>query len=275
MPASPVAGKPNAGKATGNTPIYKKKWFIIVAVILGLALIGSIISAIGGGDSSNDAGETVESEETTDDTSEDTAEEELEEEDLAIESISATYSGSTEAGTVLDEDNEGIEVEATYEDGSTEVTYDWSISDPQTLKKGKKSTVTIEVGDKMCDLTVKCTTLSAGSYKKKCKKIAYNKLARNPDKYEGKKIKIYGQVIQVMDNGNSVDLRVGTKNSGYGSYYDDVVYVSYTYKSGESKILEDDMIKVFGEYGGTYTYESTGSGNITIPMMYGQYVLIK
>ena len=73
------------------------------------------------------------------------------------------------------------------------------------------------------------------------------------------------------DGSDEVIFRVATKDSGYGNYYDDVVLVYYTYDSDESKMLEDDMVTMWGTSGGTYTYESTMGGDITVPMMYAQY----
>ena len=141
------------------------------------------------------------------------------------------------------------------------------------LKAGKKSKVTINYDNQSCELTVKCTTVSAEQFKESCKTISYNDLARNPGKHEDKNIKIYGQIIQVVeeDGSNDVTLRVATKDSGYGNYYDDVFLVTYTYDDDESKMLEDDMVTMWGTYGGTYTYESTMGGNITVPLLYAKY----
>ena len=149
----------------------------------------------------------------------------------AIVSIASTYDGSTDAGTVLDSSNTGIHVTATLADGSTQEINDWAITTPQTLVAGQTSTVTITYDSLNSDLAVTCTTVDPVAYKASCQSISYDELARYPDKYSGQNIKIYGQVLQVMEGSdNSVELRVATQKSEYGdSYYDDVVYVEYTY----------------------------------------------
>lgn len=196
----------------------------------------------------------------------------VEEEDSSVKvtSISASYNGDTDAGTVLDNNNDKITVTATYSNDFQEKVDGWNIKKSVTLQAGKTAKVTIDYEGCTCVLNVACTTLTKAQIRQKLNKtIPYEKLARYPNKYKGKALKIYGQVIQVIqdeDNENEVELRVSTKNDGYG-WYDDVVYVGYTYKTNDKKILEDDMVTIYGLSAGTVTYESTGSGHITIPAM--------
>ena len=110
-------------------------------------------------------------------------------------------------------------------------------------------------------------------YKSKCAKYSYDKIARSPDQYKGKQAKIYGKVVQVMQQKIAgkifYTLRVGT---GGSYYYDNVVYVVYTADESEPRILEDDMITVYGELKGEYTYETVMGNEITIPYMSGEYI---
>lgn len=251
-------------KSAKKEPIYKKKGFIIGAAVVALLIIGAIAAASNGNDSKT-ASDTNKS-----DSIEESTDAEVEEEP-EVTSIEAQYSGSTEAGTVLDSDNSGITVTATYDDGSTGTLVFWDIQEPQTLQAGQTSVVTINASGQTCELSVACTSLTEKDFKKQCKKISYEKLAREPDAHNGEYIKIHGQVIQVLEEDNSVTLRVATKDSGYGNYYDDVVLVYYEYGDQDKKILEDDMITLWGKYGGTYTYETTMGGNVTVPMMYASY----
>ena len=242
----------------------KKKLFLILGIIVAVLLLLMII-----GVSCEDEPETYDdSAVTTEETEATEAEPEL-----VVSSITAEYSGDTEKGTVLDENNDGITVTATYEDGSSEIVYGWTVEESKKLKAGKKSKITINYEGQSCELSVKCTTMSENQFKDSCQSISYDALARNPDKHKFENIKIYGQIIQVVeeDGSDEVIFRVATKDSGYGNYYDDVVLVYYTYDSDESKMLEDDMVTMWGTSGGTYTYESTMGGDITIPMMYAQY----
>ena len=105
---------------------------------------------------------------------------------------------------------------------------------------------------------------NAKNYKTgKCKEIAYDKLARNPDQYQAEQIKLSGRVLQVMEGDTDYyELRVAVNDD-----YDTVMYVTYDHRILESRILEDDYITLYGASMGTITYESTMGGNITIPAM--------
>lgn len=93
--------------------------------------------------------------------------------------------------------------------------------------------------------------------------VSYDKLARNPDDYEGSLVKGSGNVLQVLDGDTEVDMRVGTSSDGY----DDVVYLIYDPSIVDSRILEDDQVTYYGRSLGLYTYESTMGGEITIPLI--------
>lgn len=97
--------------------------------------------------------------------------------------------------------------------------------------------------------------------------ITFNQLARTPDEYKGKKVKFYGRVVQVLENDGETDLRVATKASSYGNYYDDVILVYYNSSIITSRVLEDDMITLYGVSMGLHTYDSTMGGKITVPLI--------
>lgn len=90
--------------------------------------------------------------------------------------------------------------------------------------------------------------------------ITYDQLARTPDDYEYKKVKFEGKVIQVMEDGEDIQIRLAVSGN-----YDKVLFCSYKKSITPSRVLEDDYITVRGISAGTITYESTMGGNITIP----------
>ena len=263
-------------KEKKKKPFFKRVWFWVIVVIVIIIIAAA---ASGGGDSgdSSDA-ETTQTETVVDETESDAdaaedesdAEETAESDEPVLTKITASYDGDTEAGTVLGENNSGITVTAYYDDGTTKKARNWTVEKAKTLKAGKSSKITIEYEGVTTELKVKCTTLSASQYKEKCKTYDYEDLARTPDDYVGKYMKIYGEVIQVQESDDSVTLRVATLDSGYG-YYDDVVMVYYEYSDKDVHILEDDMITMWGIYGGTYTYESVLGSDITVPLLYAEY----
>lgn len=97
--------------------------------------------------------------------------------------------------------------------------------------------------------------------------ITYSQLARTPDGYKGKKVKFYGRVIQVIEGKGETNLRIATKSTSYGTYHDDVVLVYYDPEITFSRVLEEDMVIIYGVSKGLHTYQSTMGGNITIPLI--------
>lgn len=113
------------------------------------------------------------------------------------------------------------------------------------------------------------------NFKQSCKNITYEELARNPDKIKGEKVRITGEVIQTLYNYNSVDLRVNiTKWGTYSTYYKDTIYVTYYLEDGEDKILEDDIITIWGTTQGDYSYTSAIGSRVTLPLVFAKYIEI-
>lgn len=97
----------------------------------------------------------------------------------------------------------------------------------------------------------------------------YRTLFRYSDKYKGEKIKIMGEVVQVIEGlSNSYRLRLATADYG-----DDVFYVYISSEiAPDYKILEGDTLTVYGIYSGEYTYTSTLDKTITIPSMEAEHI---
>lgn len=110
-------------------------------------------------------------------------------------------------------------------------------------------------------------------YKKECKTISYSDLARNPDKYKYDKFKFTGEVIQVMDDGYDTVLRINVTPYTIGDsvHYKDTIYAEVMLFSGDDRILEDDIITIWGHCTGLITYESIFGQQISIPGMDIEY----
>ncbi len=187
--------------------------------------------------------------------------------DKKVTGLQATYAGSTIAGTTINESS-NITVVATYEDGSTKEVKGWSIETPATLAADQTSTVKVTYKDQSCDLSVQCSTLGEQGFKNACGDLAYEELARNADSHKGEKVKYSGRIVQVTNGSDgSVTLRVATSGN-----YDDIILVDYTYQSGQSKLLEDDTVTVYGTIYGDYTYESVMGAHITVPLVLASYI---
>lgn len=95
--------------------------------------------------------------------------------------------------------------------------------------------------------------LSEDEYKAKCAEVDYKDLCRYPERYSHKKIKVKAKIQQVMNASlfnSSKTYRVQTDTSGYGWYLDDEYFVTDKRTSGSVKLLEDDVIFIYGEFSG-------------------------
>ena len=121
------------------------------------------------------------------------------------------------------------------------------------------------------------TTLSSKEKKEEyiasCESYTFKQIARNPSDYEGKRAKFTGEVIQVLDSyGIMYTLRVNITENEYG-YYEDTIYVTYFPKDdNEPKILEDDIVTMYGELDGETTYEAVFGQSVTLPSFDCEYI---
>lgn len=141
---------------------------------------------------------------------------------------------------------------------------------------------TSEVTESSCVTEEAVTTKD--DYINACQQYAYKDISRNPNDYKGKLATFTGQVIQVQESTflgqKSVTLRVNVTaeenqfvDGGY--IYEDTVYVTYYPDENESRILEDDIVTLYGELDGLETYTSILGESISIPSMKAKYVEIK
>lgn len=186
---------------------------------------------------------------------------------MSIESISAKYTGDTEAGTLIDKNNSGITVTAVLKNGTKKELQDWEIEKPVELKADTTSSVKITFEEFSCDLKIICSTMSESKYKEMCKSISYDALLRNPGKNKGKYIKVTGTVFQVVSEASSP-----LYYSAYFIRSDGNLYMIKLDNYGsESRILEDDTITVWGTVDEIYTYETVRGNSNTIPQIMAKY----
>lgn len=108
-------------------------------------------------------------------------------------------------------------------------------------------------------------------YKDSCKTYSYKEIFRHPENYRGKHAKVKGEVIQVMDLGNTLyQLRVNVTKGEYG-IYQDTMFITLEKDKFDGRIIEDDIITFWGEFGDLYTYKSVLNAEITIPSLQGKY----
>ncbi len=114
--------------------------------------------------------------------------------------------------------------------------------------------------------------VSPEEYKAACEMIEYDELARNPNNYIGKQVFFKGQVIQVQENGSDVVYRINVTPNQYGMY-ENTIYADYRKKtSDESRILENDIVLIYGKANGIKNYNSVLGNQISIPHLIAEYI---
>lgn len=74
-----------------------------------------------------------------------------------------------------------------------------------------------------------------------------------------------------MEDSSGVVLRVNVTQGDYG-IWDDTVMVVYEPEEDASRILEDDIVTMYGISSGLCTYTSVMGAEITIPSMLAEYI---
>ena len=115
---------------------------------------------------------------------------------------------------------------------------------------------------------------SEESYKGQSVPIPYTDLVRNPDKYKGRRVVYTGSVVQVVfEQKNNVHLRVALTKGDFG-VWDDIIYVTYSKPSGGDRILEGDIVQLWGEVKGLYTGKTIFGDFVAIPEVSARYLTI-
>lgn len=99
--------------------------------------------------------------------------------------------------------------------------------------------------------------------------ISYEDISRNPSEYEGKAISMDGEVVQLLETENEIDIRLAVDGD-----YEEMVYIAYDPKIIEERVLEGDDITFYGIYYGITQYESTLGTTISIPLFWVDYIEI-
>ena len=108
-------------------------------------------------------------------------------------------------------------------------------------------------------------------FQDQCESAKYSGYARTPDQYFGKKLRVDGKVVQVLEGeDNQSEYRVATKGS-----YDNVIYVWFTRPEWSPRVLEGDRITMWGTFEGLFTYTSTSGAAVTIPSLDAWVISIK
>lgn len=119
--------------------------------------------------------------------------------------------------------------------------------------------------------------MSEKDFKAACQEVEYKDLMRNIENKVGDKVLFTGKVKQVVYESESGDspsqYRVGVTYDEDIGWYDDDIMLYFT-RGESSRLLEDDIITIYGEVTGSETYTTVLGASVTVPAITGVYVTI-
>lgn len=118
-----------------------------------------------------------------------------------------------------------------------------------------------------CEEETPADTVSPAAYKASCRSIQFRVLDKKPDFYTGYDFYFRGQVVQIIEDEEGTTIRLAVTKTDYG--WQDPIMVFY---EGSAPIYKDDVITVWGECIGAYSYESTIGAEVTVPGVLAYFV---
>jgi hypothetical protein len=115
--------------------------------------------------------------------------------------------------------------------------------------------------------------LDEQQFKENTFNLVYNDVARQPDKFKSQKTYFVGKVEQVMEKNNDIVLRVNVTPGEY-DIWEDTVWVNYTKPEEQDRILEEDIVQIWGTVKGLRTYEAIMGNEVSIPEINAAYITI-
>jgi hypothetical protein len=120
--------------------------------------------------------------------------------------------------------------------------------------------------------TQKTVALSPQQVRAQAGVIGYDLLARSPTSYEGRLVSFQGKVVQATQSGLSYVLRVNVSRGAY-DIWKDTIFVDYRAGSAsEPRILDGDIIRLWGEFVGIKSYKAVLGQTIQIPYVVARVV---
>ncbi len=122
--------------------------------------------------------------------------------------------------------------------------------------------------------------LTEEEYKAACAEYSYEEIFRNPNAHDGELAKFKGEVVQVMESSvlgvpvTYFRINVTAQKYDYidAVLYTDTIYALYFPPSGDGRILENDIVNIWGELDGLETYTAIAGNEVTIPCFIIKYI---
>ena len=98
--------------------------------------------------------------------------------------------------------------------------------------------------------------------------------ARNPNNFKQKTIVFTGKIIQTIESKKNFLLRVNVTKGKLGNW-EDTVFVNYQKAENESRILENDIITLWGTVKGLTAYKTIVGTEVALPEIDAKYLIIE
>lgn len=155
--------------------------------------------------------------------------------------------------------------------GSSDDTEELSTVENNTTVQDKNTELKTEPTTETT-ITTNVTTVDPfiveNEYKNSCKSVSYETIARDANGMKGQYFTFTGEVLQDIGGG---EYRLSVTADEYGYYYDDVIVFRYDTGDGD-RILEDDIVTIWGVSEGLETYETILGETVKVPYIDAEYM---
>ena len=104
--------------------------------------------------------------------------------------------------------------------------------------------------------------------KAQARELTHEQLARFPDQYVGAVVVLRGKVVQVMEDGADLGMRVDITPDPSKLFWRDTVLVTYRKISmSEARILDADIVRMWGRFAGITSYKAIFGQTISLPLI--------
>ncbi len=120
--------------------------------------------------------------------------------------------------------------------------------------------------EKNAEIKQEAQQYSESEYKALCRVVTYEEIARDKNGLEGEKVTLTGEIIQATGD----TYRINVTKTSWG--YTDTILFEIDSQSLSQNVLEDDIVTIWGESTGMYTYKSVMGAQITVPRIRAVYL---
>lgn len=106
-------------------------------------------------------------------------------------------------------------------------------------------------------------------YKGASRMVDYRRLEKRSGDYLGVPLLFVGEVVQIMEDSSGTIVRLAVTKTDRGYDYNDIVFAIYP--GSLEGVFEEDIVRIWGDGNGDYTYTSQASWQITVPSVFVRY----